>query len=132
MAEELSNDLRLQRSTTPTKIERKIYQPEEDIDSAESTYERSSFRGGIVNKILILTVAFILDIISLIPAVNDATIIVADIIFISWFYFSGVKFSPRRIISFGATNIIEVIPYASAVPMILINVAYCLYSSNEK
>lgn len=85
-----------------------------------------------LNFICMLLVSGALDIIGIltspIPGVSIALSILYNIIFIPWFYFSGIKFNMKKIGSMGATSILEYIPVVEALPMMTINVIYSYYS----
>ena len=120
----MAEELRL-RDEVPSRIERKIYQePEQLISNTEH------YRPGLVNAISMVCVAVVFDIISLAPGANDIMIFIANLVFIPWFYMSGMKFTNKRIASLGVTTIIEAIPFLSGFPMITVNVVYSLYYSD--
>ncbi len=85
-----------------------------------------------LNFICMCGVASIFDIIGLfvneIPGVGIAIEIIADITFIPWFYFSGIKFNAKRIGSMATTSVLESIPIVGNLPLILVNVIYSYYS----
>jgi hypothetical protein len=120
----MAEELRL-RDEVPSRIERKVYrEPEQVVSNAEHN------RPSLVNAMFMICFAIIFDAISLAPGANDITIFVANLIFIPWFYMSGVKFTNKRITSLGVTTIIEAIPFLGAFPMITVNVIYSLYYSD--
>lgn len=122
MAQELDNDLRLQREL-PSRIERKILQ-EAPME------EPQRYRPNPAVAMFIIGIAIMLDLISFIPGANDVTTILADIIFIPWFMILGIKFTGKRALSFGAMTIVEIIPGLSIIPMITISSIYSLYFSD--
>ncbi len=85
-----------------------------------------------LNFVCMCAVAGMFDIIGLfvneIPGVGIAIEIIADVTFIPWFYFSGIKFNAKRIGSMATTSILESIPVVGNLPFILINVIYSYYS----
>ena len=62
--------LRLQRQedVVPSRIERKVYQPE---DEEEQSVPQTGLKGGLVNKLCMYGVAILLDFISFIPGANE-------------------------------------------------------------
>lgn len=85
-----------------------------------------------INFIFMVIVSGILDLIgfftSEIPGVGIALSILYNIIFIPWFYFSGVKFNMKKIGSMGATSILEYIPIVGNLPFMTVNIIYSYYS----
>lgn len=85
-----------------------------------------------LNFICMCLVAGTLDIISFftseIPGVGVFLSIIYNVIFIPWFYFSGVKFNMKKISSMGVTSILEYIPIIGNLPFMISNVIYSYYS----
>ncbi len=82
-----------------------------------------------LNFICMLAVSIILDLFSLIPGISIFISILYNVIFIPWFFFSGVKFNMKKIGSMGATSILEYIPFISFLPFMTLNVVYSYYSN---
>jgi hypothetical protein len=122
MAEE---QLRLQQET-PSRIERKRYQPEEERDEVPV-----HTRPGFINFALMISVAVVLDIIGAfsneVPGVGVVIVLIADVIFIPWFHFSGMKMNGKRIISTTIETVGESIPLVGNAPLITINVILSYY-----
>ena len=78
---------------------------------------KPSPRINTLNAIGLISLAALLDIISLIPLINIAVDLLAMIIFGLWFYLLGVGFiNPRRFITALAALIVEFIPILSGLP----------------
>lgn len=122
MAQELDNDLRLQREV-PSRIERKIL-PEEPVE------EPRAHRPNRAVAMFMIGIAIMLDVVSFIPGANDVTTILADVIFIPWFMILGMKFTGKRALSVGVMTLVEAIPGLSIIPMITISNIYSLYFSD--
>ncbi len=133
MAEEqLNRDLRLERGV-PSRIERRVYQPEIFEDDIENTLTPQTHRPGIVNFACMIIVGATFDIVgfflSEIPFVGAGIVIVADLIFIPWLHFSGMKFNNKRVVATAAQTIGEAIPFVGNMPLITINIIYSYYSN---
>ncbi|MBC7766545.1 hypothetical protein H7Y21_00935 [Arenimonas sp.] len=85
-----------------------------------------------LNFICMFMVSGTLDIIGVFttefPGFSILLSILYNIIFIPWFYFSGIKFNMKKIGSMGATSILEDIPIVEALPWMTINTIYSYYS----
>lgn len=85
-----------------------------------------------LNFICMVMVAGVLDIIgfftSEIPGVGIVLSFLYNVIFIPWFYFSGIKFNLKKIGTMGTTSILEYIPIIGNMPFMLVNVIYSYYS----
>jgi uncharacterized membrane protein len=123
----MAEELRL-RDEVPSRIERKVYQEPEQVP--EST---NHHRPGMINFMLMVMTAVILDVFGLflneVPFVGAGIVLLADFIFIPWFYMSGMKFTNKRIIAMGIQTIGEAIPLIGNAPLITVNVIYSYYSS---
>jgi len=129
MAEEqLNQDLRLERGV-PSRIERQVYQPEIE-EKIPDSHVKSSHNISRVEAICVVCFAIILDIVSFVPGANDVGDLIANAVLIPWFFIRGIKFTTKRITSFGTAAIVEAIPFLSWAPMITINTVYCLYYSD--
>lgn len=124
----MAEELRL-GSQTPNRITRKVYQ--EDVDTSGS--EKEHTRPSMFNFICMVMVAAVFDTFSLflgeVPLVGAGIVLIADMVFIPWFYMSGMKFTNKRIIGMGIQTIAESIPLVGNFPIITINVIYSYYSS---
>ncbi len=89
-----------------------------------STYieEKSHNRPAFLNFIAMLCTAIALDIGSIIPVIGDAIDLLALIIFIPWFYFSGMTFTNKRIGFMSVTSILEALPVVQMAPFLTINI----------
>ena len=85
------------------------------------------------NFMCMIAVASTFDIIGIFlnefPGVGVVISVIADLTFIPWFYFSGIKFNSKRIASMGTMSILEDIPVVGNLPLIVVNVIYSYYSS---
>ncbi len=85
--------------------------------------EKTHYRIKIWVFLLMLIVATILDLISIIPAANEVTLIIAGILFPIWWWFLGLGLVDfKKILSYAITIGVEVIPGLSALPGILFSV----------
>lgn len=111
----------------PSRVER--LNPKKALDTAANITKKPIT----MNFVLMCIVAGILDIIGLftneLPGVGIVISIIADVIFIPWFYFSGIKFNSKRIASMLGMNIVEDIPIIGNFPFIILNVIYSYYSN---
>jgi hypothetical protein len=82
-----------------------------------------------LNFICMVLISVTLDLLSLIPGFNILISILYNILFIPWFYFSGIKFTIKKISSMGVTSIIEYIPIVSILPAMTLNTIYSYYSN---
>ncbi len=120
---------------SPSKIERvgeKIggdKNPVNQITNAKNVAKNITKKPITLNFICMLAVSIILDLLSLIPAISILISILYNVIFIPWFFFSGVKFNMKKIGSMGATSILEYIPFISFLPFMTLNVIYSYYSN---
>jgi hypothetical protein len=121
----MAEELRL-REDVPSRIERKIYQEPEEVVPVRS---RPSF----VNFAFMVLVAIVFDIIGLftaeVPFVGAGISITSSVIFIPWFYMSGMNFNNKRVVSMAAQTIAESVPFVGNFPLITVNVIYSYYSS---
>jgi hypothetical protein len=125
----MAEKLRL-RPQTPSRIERKVYQDPEDLYlTTQNTHNRPSF----INFMCMILVAIVFDSLGLflseIPGVGTVIVFISDIIFIPWFYMSGMKFTNKRAVAMGAQTIAESIPFIGNLPLITVNVIYSYYSN---
>lgn len=125
----MAEELRL-RQETPSRIERKVYQEPEDLYSTtQNTHSRPSF----INFMCMILAAIVFDGLGLflgeIPGVGTVIVFISDMIFIPWFYMSGMKFTNKRIVAMGAQTIAESIPFIGNFPLITVNVVYSYYSN---
>jgi hypothetical protein len=85
-----------------------------------------------LNFICMLAVVGVLDIVGVFtsefPGVGIVLSILYNIIFIPWFYFSGIKFNLKKIGTMGTTSILEYIPIVGNLPFMTLNVVYSYYS----
>ena len=89
-------------------------------------------KGINLNIICMVLVAGTLDLIGFfvneVPFAGIIIIVIADIIFIPWFHFSGIKFTPKIIGSMTVGTGIEAIPILGNLPAITSFVIYSYYS----
>jgi hypothetical protein len=85
-----------------------------------------------LNFICMLIVSGTLDLVgffaTIIPGVGILLSIIYNVIFIPWFYFSGIKFNMKKIGSMGTTSILEYIPIIGNLPLMTVNTIYSYYS----
>jgi len=73
--------------------------------------------------IAMLAVSIVADLISLIPAANDAVAIVAGVVFGLWWWFLGLGFlNLKKVITYVVSIVAEFIPFVSILPMITVAV----------
>lgn len=113
----------------PSRIERKVYQPDIEEEAVDSSHHRPSF----INFVCMLAVGAVFDVIGLfvseIPFVGAGLSFISTCIFIPWFHFSGMKFNNKRVISMGVQTISEAIPLVGNLPLITVNIIYSYYSN---
>lgn len=114
MAEE---QLRLQQEV-PSRIERKIYNTENSSLSDKKTHTRPSFP----NFLAMIIVAMFFDGVGIftneIPGVGFVIVMISNLIFIPWFYASGMKINSKRITVLGFETFGESIPIVGNLPLI--------------
>ncbi len=85
-----------------------------------------------LNFISMLSVGLLLDgigvFLNFIPGIGIIISFISNLIFIPWFYFSGIKFTGKKIASMGATSILEYIPLIGNLPLITTNIVFSYYS----
>lgn len=86
----------------------------------ESGQNKKKYRISNITFILMLFVALILDILSLIPAINVVTLLVGGILFTFWWWKLGLGLIDiKKIINLSIAFIVEIIPVISLLPGIL-------------
>lgn len=113
-----------------SRVERR--QVEDDvIENIPVKDSKKKNRPSKFNFVLMVLVAAVLDILGIflgfIAGAGLALEIVANLIFIPWFHFSGMKFTGKRIGLMGATTILESIPIIGSLPFITLNVILSYY-----
>lgn len=88
-------------------------------------------RPSLMNFVGMLSVAIALDAVGLIlnvaPGIGFTLQIIADIIFIPWFYFSGMSFTGKRIGVLGFTTVVESIPVLGNLPFLTLGIVASYY-----
>lgn len=143
MATQLVRPSRVERpqnseSEKPSRLERVVSNiggnknPIKQINNAKKVVKNLTKKPITLNFICMIMVVGVLDLIgaftSEIPGVGIMLSLIYNIIFIPWFYFSGIKFNAKKIGSMGTTSILEYIPLVGNLPLMTINVIYSYYS----
>lgn len=107
--------------------------PVNQITNAKNVAKNVLKKPITLNFICMIMVVGVLDLIGLftseIPGVGIVLSILYNVIFIPWFYFSGIKFNMKKVGSIGATSILEYIPVIGNLPLMTVNVIYSYYSN---
>ncbi len=116
-----------------SRVQRLSVNPAQGVQGVKNVAGNLTKKPVTLGFAMMVMVAFTLDIIGLFvnefPGVGIVISIIATIIFVPWFYFSGIKFDGKRIGSMGATSILEYIPFVGNMPFITLNVIYSYYSN---
>ena len=82
---------------------------------------------------MLLVAFFIFDIpgliLDFIPGFGVFIVFLSDMVFIPWYYFSGMKFTGRRIGIMGVSTILESLPIIGNLPLITFGVVASYYSN---
>lgn len=114
----------------PSRVERGVgnRNPVNQVNNAKNVAKNVLKKPVTLNFVCMLLVSITLDLLSFIPGISILISILYNVIFIPWFFFSGVKFNMKKIGSMGASSILEYIPFLSFLPFMTLNIIYSYYS----